>query len=834
MRDVAPRQLDIVAHADFVRLDAARRLDEDRQAELGQFLTPAPVARFMASLVRSRDRIQLLEPGAGTGSLVAAVVADLCRRSDRPSSIDVVAYEIDPLLVEYLEDTLRMCSALCADFGVGFNGEVRQQDFLQDAAERLTRAPLFDPDGPDRFNGVVLNPPYGKIRSDSEHRRLLRAIGVETGNVYTGFLAAAAEFLEDDGDLVAITPRSFCNGPYFRPFREFFLRRMAFRRLHVFESRSQAFRDDDVLQENVIFHAVRGAEPGEVTVSTGVGPDDGSISERTIRYEQLVWPEDPEAFIHIVPQETGQRVADAMGHVRGTLDDLALTASTGRVVDFRAKRFLRADPEPGTVPLIYPAHLRDGYVSWPRETRKPNAIVDAGDTQDLLVPRGTYVLTKRFTAKEERRRVVAAVFDPERVPAERVGFENHLNYFHRDGRGLDPAMARGLAAYLNSTLVDTFFRQFSGHTQVNATDLRSLPYPTRAQLKELGARVGNTFPDQQELDALVDDVLFNTSEGGKSPVPGNRRIQDAISILRAVGLPRQQQNDRSGLTLLALLELGPEALWSEAAAPVVRIHDILTFAAEQYDVEYAENTRETIRRQTMHQFVDAGIASKNPDDPTRPVNSPKTVYQVDPDVLALVRTYGAYTWKKNLEDYLGGVETLRERYAKRRDIEVVPIEVANGQKIELTPGEHNDLIRAVVEKFAGRFTPGGRLLYVGDTGKKFAYFDEEAMGALGVEVDPHGKMPDAIIHEPERGWLVLLEAVTSHGPINPKRHGELERLFADAAAGLVFVTAFPDRATMAKYLADISWETEVWVADAPDHLIHFDGERFLGPYESKL
>lgn len=284
-------------------------------------------------------------------------------------------------------------------------------------------------------------------------------------------------------------------------------------------------------------------------------------------------------------------------------------------------------------------------------------------------------------------------------------------------------------------------------------------------------------------------------------------LQDATTILTALGMPRAQQNDRSALTLLALLDLKPgRDTWAGADnARLLRIRDVLDFCRTVFKLPYAENTRETFRRQTMHQLVEAGVALYNPDDPGRAVNSPHNCYQVSPEALAVIRTYGTRQWSAKVASFQESRGKLAQRNAKARNQAKVPVTIADGQKITLGPGEHSQLIKAVVEDFAARFVPGAVLVYVGDTGKKWGYFDEPLLAKLGVKVG-------------------------SHGPVDPKRHRELAKLFAGSKAGLVYVTAFPSRQVMSRYLPQIAWETEVWCADAPSHLIHFNGERFLGPY----
>lgn len=307
-------------------------------------------------------------------------------------------------------------------------------------------------------------------------------------------------------------------------------------------------------------------------------------------------------------------------------------------------------------------------------------------------------------------------------------------------------------------------------------------------------------------------------------------IDAARRALADLGLPSGQQNERSALCLLALLNLSPGTPWKNATNPLMGITPIMDWARAHYRKDYAPNTRETVRRQTMHQFVEAGIARYNPDKPDRPVNSPKAVYQIGPATLTLLRGFGSIRWRKNLAAYLAQRQTLVRKYAMERTRALVPVRIAPGKEIKLSPGEHSKLIRAVVEEFAPRFAPGSLLIYVGDTGEKWGYFDPNGLAALGVHVDAHGKMPDVAFHFTAKNWLLLVEAVTSYGPVDGKRHAELARLFAGSKAGLVYVTAFPDRATMSRYLSEIAWETEVWVADAPSHLIHFNGSRFLGPY----
>ena len=309
------------------------------------------------------------------------------------------------------------------------------------------------------------------------------------------------------------------------------------------------------------------------------------------------------------------------------------------------------------------------------------------------------------------------------------------------------------------------------------------------------------------------------------------KITEAREILLALGLPNEQQNDRTARCLLALINLKEDMPWQEAEARMIGITPIMDFISEFYDIKYKPNSRETIRDESVQQMVNAGMAIANPDDPSRPKNSSKNVYQIEQSTLDLLKSFGTKEWDNNLELYLESRSTLAARYAKERAMVQVPVKYAEGKEFKLSPGPHSLLIKAIIEEFGERFVPGGNLIYVGDTGSKWGgHFDDKLFAELGLVVDLHGKMPDVILYYPEKNWLLLIESVTSNGPMDGKRHEELTRLFSKSKAPIVYVTAFPSRKTMATFLSVISWETEVWCADAPTHLIHFNGERFLGPY----
>lgn len=312
------------------------------------------------------------------------------------------------------------------------------------------------------------------------------------------------------------------------------------------------------------------------------------------------------------------------------------------------------------------------------------------------------------------------------------------------------------------------------------------------------------------------------------------KIDEAIEILTSLGLPRSQQNERSALTLLALANLGPDGSWSQVERPLLRIWDIMGFMKDAYGKVYAANTRETVRRQTIHQFEQARIVDRNPDDPSRPTNSGKTAYTLTEDAALVLQSYGMGTFNDSVREFIERYGSLKVAYEKQREAHRVPLQLADGTTVYLSPGEHNTLQVSIIEEFGPRFAPGAAVLYVGDTAKKHVVCATEELGRLGVPITEHDKLPDILLYQPEKNWLFLIEAVTSHGPVSPKRHREIEALLVDCPADRVYVTAFLSIADFRKYAADIAWETEVWIAATPDHMIHFNGPKFLGPYKPAL
>jgi adenine-specific DNA-methyltransferase len=474
--------MDLLVLAEKRRRAALEALDGRKQALMGQYFTPAGVARIIASLPRlpRSGHLHVLDPGAGSGILTAALVDRILRQAP-DLTVSVTAVESDPTLHDALAETLADCRH------AGVETRLIGADF-----------PSWALSTDERFDLIIQNPPYAKLRSGSCLDQLLRPVGIAVPNMYAAFMALGARILAEGGQQVSITPRSWMNGTYYADFRRALLHRVGIDAIHTFASRSTVFGDMGVLQESIIISGTLGGRPESVQLYSS--HDDADLAgRRTVPYDQVVTPD----FVFVPENDRDADAVSWMQKASCSLDDLWLTVSTGRVVDFRCREFLFEQRSRLHSPMVYPANIRCPQIVHPRADLNKAQWFDAATASaaKLLVPAGTYVLIKRFSAKEEKRRIVAAVWTGDVAPA----FDNKLNYIHEDGHGLAPDMAQGLAMWLNSTQVDDYFRVFSGHTQVNAGDLRRMTFPTREQLRALAQA-------RQDIDTAVEHVMTGKAE----------------------------------------------------------------------------------------------------------------------------------------------------------------------------------------------------------------------------------------------------------------------------------------------------------------------------------
>ena len=489
----------VLANIDQIRQSYSTQTTSQHKASLGQYFTPTKIAVFMASLfgLKNKEQYKVLDAGAGIGCLSSALLQRI-QDTHPHSSYDVTAVELDKQLITTLQHNLEMFKPakleVCNENFIDFS-------FLSLLEKRQS------------YDLIILNPPYKKINAKSKERLLLRKLGIEVVNLYAAFVALSLELLTDQGELVVILPRSFCNGTYFKPFREFVLERSVIKTIHTFESRQDVFQDESILQENIILHLRKGSiQNSDVCISHSTNSSFKNLKKESYPFSKIVYPDDKDKFIHI--PTTAQPDTQLNQLFSSSLEELGLQVSTGPVVDFRVKEELCFDlPKDQHVPLFYPSHF-DGISSlvWTNpQHKKPNALMLNEQTTKMVYQAGYYCIVRRFSPKEQKHRIVAHFLDRSLLTDySYFAFENHLNVFHIKKAGLNSEIALGLTIYLNSNIVDQYFRQFSGHTQINVGDLKKLPYPNLEQLKALGLWAKEYKQIQQDqIDQRVMELVQN-------------------------------------------------------------------------------------------------------------------------------------------------------------------------------------------------------------------------------------------------------------------------------------------------------------------------------------
>ncbi|NTU79099.1 MAG: N-6 DNA methylase [Chloroflexales bacterium] len=501
--------LPLVEQVMLLRDTAVSKLSSAKRRKFGQYFSSVDLARLMASQIEiAKEEVTILDPGAGFGILFSAIVERLCVAPNKPKKIRVIAFEINEDLSGICGDSMKRCEQECVKAGIDFRGSICKDNFLIKGVSMILKKEMF----PDIFADVIiLNPPYRKLSVESDERQIVRTIGVDTPNLYTAFLVVAIEMLQIGGQIVAVVPRSFCSGDYFLNFRRHVLSKLDFRYFRLFSSRERVFEADQVLQETLVFSARRSSSRSkEVVVSHSLDAQAQNATHSVIDFQEVVWPGDGNAYFRFPSGVPFLKASNILSNLRGTLADIGLFVSTGPVVDFRATKYLTSNPNATSFPLIYPFNLKGGSVVWPKSNPKKKIHISSNAIgTKLLLPNAHYVLVKRFSTTEEHRRIVASLYDPQQFSNEYISFENHLNYYHSKDGLIDRLLAKGLTVYLNSSIIDEYIRKYNGHTQINASDLRNLPYPTANQLRRLGEQVSNLDISQKEIDEITCNILSN-------------------------------------------------------------------------------------------------------------------------------------------------------------------------------------------------------------------------------------------------------------------------------------------------------------------------------------
>ncbi len=478
---------------------------EHRQ-ERGQVFTPPEIARFMASLFGAiPSEYVLLDPGAGIGTLTAA----FCERVGKlrsPRIVTAHVFEDDAKLIPLLKQNLNNCKRALSDAGHILNFVLHAEDFILATSHGLNGRQLFEETGFGvECDGAIMNPPYFKLRKDSVHAKLMEKIVHGQPNIYAFFMALAARLLKQNGEIVAITPRSFCNGLYFRGFRHWYFDRVALDHIHIFESRTETFKHSKVLQESIITKVHRlGSPSSTIALTASFGADLASRLQRSeVPASDIIDNSSGDYFVRIPEGEDDRAIMQLVESFPLRFADTGLRISTGPVVLFRATEYLLAEAtDKSAVPLLHPHNVKRFATAWPlARNGKHRAIKSCEDSLRLLVPTKNYVLIKRFSAKEEKRRLTAACLLSADFPFPYLGIEKHVNYVYHAERDLTEDEVYGIAALFNSTLIDRYFRTISGNTQVNATEIRAMNFPELKLLSRIGKQARRN-PDDAEAIVL--------------------------------------------------------------------------------------------------------------------------------------------------------------------------------------------------------------------------------------------------------------------------------------------------------------------------------------------
>lgn len=621
-----------------------------------------------------------------------------------------------------------------------------------------------------RYDIAISNPPYFKLQKSDERASAVNLVVHGQPNIYSIFLYLAATLLENGGQVIFIVPRSFTSGFYFKLFREKFFSQIQLNHIHLFGSRRVAFSRYEVLQENVIVSGKLRRQNGHrsmLAVSFSEGLQDLQHTRATEFYsDELLDMNSRQKILYLPLNKNEAEIIRLFKSWKGNLNKYNIQVSTGPVVAFRAKKYICTHPqnEISFAPLFWLHNIYKMKISWPLNKDGKGEYIQIGTPSiPLLIPNKNYIFLRRFSAKDDRSRLIAAPYYFNASNSDLIGVENHLNYIYRPNGHLEKNEMLGLAALLNSTLFDTYFRTFNGNINVSATEIRGIPLPPIETIKGIGdALLFKSAFAQEEIDEVVNHFL-------------TREKMESVS------------------------------------------YGIMAFISKNYARHYAPNTRETFRRQVLHQFVQARIADYNPDNPNLPVNSPNAHYAISTQALKVIQTFGTKRWVASVISFKAKLGELKKKYRQERSLTHIPLRLSDGRVIKLSPGKHNQVQVAIVNHFASRFAIGAILLYLGDAAKKNLYMDPKILQTIGVPIDQHGKLPDVIVYDRTKNWLYLIEAVTSHGPITPKRIIELEELLKNCGAGRVYVSAFPDFAEFKRHISELAWKTEVWIAEHPDH-----------------
>lgn len=781
-------------------------MPKKERKKYGQFFTSKETARFMAELFvipETMSKVCILDAGAGSGILSCAFLERLAQL-DWVQTVELTCYENNADILKLLKENMNM-------FALSYKKDVQIKIITDNyiTSQYLDFNQMLEGSlDPQKYDFVIGNPPYMKIAKDAPEAAAMPEICYGAPNLYFLFAAMGLFNLKDDGELVFIIPRSWTSGAYFKRFRQYFLTKGKLEHIHLFVSRSKVFDKEDVLQETMIIKVKKTKDaPKEIIITSSQSNDDfADLTSLAAPYSLVVSGKD--AYVYLVTDKTGISVLERLNKYDKTLPDIGLKMKTGLTVDFRNRECLRDKAEEGAVPLFYSQHIKHGQVRFP--IQKENEYI-VTDQKGLMQDNRNYLFVKRFTAKEERRRLQCGIYLSKEYPQyQKISTQNKINFVDGLTMKLSECIVYGLYVIFNSTLYDDYYRILNGSTQVNSTEINAMPVPELEHIKEMG-RMLMESKDMSEDNC--NRILEYTAD----------KVEEAKEILKMLGMPKAQQSDTCGYVLLALAGIKQHMEWAAAKNEWMRIHDMIQFVNTSYST-YAENSRETFRKKALHHFRNAALIEDNGEA----TNSPKYKYRLTEEALQMLKAFRSSNWQEALNQFLEAHDRLMDIYASKKKMTMMPVCI-NGNEFQFSAGKHNALQKAIIEEFAPRFAPGAECLYVGDTIEKDLVKNVRKLKELGFEITLHDKMPDVVLYREDKNWIYFVESVTSVGPMDAKRILEINDLTRNVTAGKIFVTAFLDFSTYKKFSECLAWETEVWIAQMPEHMIHLNGDKFLGP-----
>ena len=508
-------------YAEKVQYNYANSTTDKHKKNNGQFFTSKSIADFMGNLAKPKSQtVSILDPGCGTAILSCSLIEKLVK-TNQVSEIELRLFEIDENLINETKKVADFLRTWLAGNGISFSFKIEQGDFVLINREAFSKNTLFKTEETEKYDYIISNPPYFKIAKSDIRAQIANELVYGQPNIYAIFMGLSAKLLKPDGEMIFITPRSFAAGNYFTAFRKSFFKDISLANIHIFESRNKMFKNDNVLQENIIIRATKGINP---TIKVSVSESEKDLNNSKISFfttEELVDLNSKEKILFIPSNSKEAETITVFRKWKNSLNDYNIQISTGPVVAFRCTHFLVPENinDDKTAPLLWLHNIQEMKFTFPlKKGKKASFIIDSEETKKVLLVNKNYILIRRFSSKDDKSRLVCSPYFASSIQSERIGIENHLNYIYRPNGELSENEIWGISALFNSSLFDTYFRTFNGNTQVGASELKQIKMPPMEKILIIGERIKKSLPLQKgDIDAITNDVLL------EKPYVKNRR-----------------------------------------------------------------------------------------------------------------------------------------------------------------------------------------------------------------------------------------------------------------------------------------------------------------------